>query len=32
LIKLGFVAGAAAALGTVAALSMASPARVPNSR
>jgi hypothetical protein len=31
LIKLGFVAGAAAALGTVAALSMASPARVPNS-
>lgn len=32
LIKLGFIAGAAAALGTVAALSMASPARVPNSR
>ncbi len=32
LIKLGFVAGAAAALGTVAALSLASPARVPHSR
>lgn len=31
LIKLGFIAGAGVALGTVAALSMASPARVPNS-
>jgi hypothetical protein len=31
LIRFGFIAGAGAALGTVAALSAASPARVPNS-
>ncbi|HZR57529.1 MAG TPA: hypothetical protein VFA74_11695 [Terriglobales bacterium] len=31
LIKFGFIAGAGAALGTVAALSMASPSRVPGS-